>query len=108
MGLVKGPVPPRAGPDGRGHLLCVCSFTLELHKHISKDSDFWGKGGDVLPEPDPRSQPLDPEADQIAGPKQDARKQLSKDFSATEMRLVHLDLKGAAPKVSYLEQVSGL
>ncbi|XP_019368294.1 PREDICTED: hexosaminidase D-like isoform X2 [Gavialis gangeticus] len=81
------------------------SFTLELHKHISKDSDFWGNGGDVLPEPDPRSQPLDPEAAQAAGPKQEARKQLSKDFSATEMRLVHLDLKGAAPKVSYLEQL---
>uniref|UniRef100_A0A8C5UMC2 beta-N-acetylhexosaminidase n=1 Tax=Malurus cyaneus samueli TaxID=2593467 RepID=A0A8C5UMC2_9PASS len=28
-----------------------------------------------------------------------------RDVSATEMRLVHLDLKGAAPRVSYLEQV---
>ncbi|XP_043944839.1 hexosaminidase D-like [Protopterus annectens] len=31
--------------------------------------------------------------------------QTSKDFIKTEMRLVHLDLKGAAPKVTYLEKI---
>ncbi|XP_074867120.1 hexosaminidase D-like [Carettochelys insculpta] len=77
------------------------SGALDLHKNISKNSNFWGKGGEAKT----HSQALELSAAKEPDPKQDTKKRLSKDFSATEMRLVHLDLKGAAPKVSYLEQV---
>uniref|UniRef100_A0A674HLI7 beta-N-acetylhexosaminidase n=1 Tax=Taeniopygia guttata TaxID=59729 RepID=A0A674HLI7_TAEGU len=79
------------------------SFTLELHKHVSKDSEFWGDTGDVVQDIIPQSQVLELPAAKITTLKQ--KQQVSRDVSATEMRLVHLDLKGAAPRVSYLEQV---
>ncbi|XP_067390290.1 hexosaminidase D-like [Emydura macquarii macquarii] len=79
--------------------------TLELHKHSSKDSGFWGKAGEAKEEITPGSRALELSAVKAAGPKHESKKQLSKAISSREMRLVHLDLKGAAPKVSYLEQV---
>ncbi|XP_040976286.1 hexosaminidase D-like isoform X1 [Aquila chrysaetos chrysaetos] len=81
------------------------SFTLELHKHVSKDSGFWGDVGDTGQDTGPQSQALDLSVAKITAPRQDPGQQVSRDVSATEMRLVHLDLKGAAPRVSYLEQV---
>lgn len=82
-----------------------CSLTLELHKHVSKDSGFWGDAGDTSQGAGPRSQALELPVAKITAPRQGPGQQVPKDISATEMRLVHLDLKGAAPKVSYLEQV---
>ncbi|XP_016157544.1 PREDICTED: hexosaminidase D-like isoform X2 [Ficedula albicollis] len=79
------------------------SFTLELHKHVSKDSGFWGDTGDIVQDIIPQSQILEVPAAKIIALKQ--KQQVPRDVSATEMRLVHLDLKGAAPRVSYLEQV---
>lgn len=77
------------------------SLTLQLHKHISKDSTFWGDAGDS----GPQSQAVEVHPAKITAPRQGPKQQFPKDLSATEMRLVHLDLKGAAPRVSYLEQV---
>ncbi|KAM9179224.1 hexosaminidase D-like isoform 2-T2 [Mergus octosetaceus] len=81
------------------------SLTLELHKHIPKDSGFWGDTGDTSQGAGPRSQALELPVAKITAPRQGPGQQVPKDSSATEMRLVHLDLKGAAPKVSYLEQL---
>ncbi|XP_040430911.1 hexosaminidase D-like isoform X3 [Cygnus olor] len=81
------------------------SLTLELHKHVSKDSGFWGDTGDTSQGAGPRSQALELPVAKITAPRQGPGQQVPKDISATEMRLVHLDLKGAAPKVSYLEQL---
>ncbi|XP_041893239.1 hexosaminidase D-like isoform X3 [Corvus kubaryi] len=78
------------------------SFTLELHKHVSKDSGFWGDTGDIVQDIIPQSQVLEVPAAKIMALRQ--KQQVPRDVSATEMRLVHLDLKGAAPRVSYLEQ----
>ncbi|XP_068764878.1 hexosaminidase D-like [Struthio camelus] len=76
------------------------SFTLELPKAAGRDGGFWGAAGDGPPRAQPRSRPPElPAAGRRPG------QRLSKDFSGTQMRLVHLDLKGAAPRVSYLEQV---
>ncbi|KAI6076616.1 Hexosaminidase D-like isoform X1 [Aix galericulata] len=81
------------------------SLTLELHRHIPKDSGFWGDTGDTSQGAGPRSQALELPVAKITAPRQGPGQQGPKDSSATEMRLVHLDLKGAAPKVSYLEQL---
>uniref|UniRef100_A0A8C8S2U6 beta-N-acetylhexosaminidase n=1 Tax=Pelusios castaneus TaxID=367368 RepID=A0A8C8S2U6_9SAUR len=81
------------------------SITLELHKHVSKDNGFWGKAGEAEEESRLRSRALELSAVKSAGPKQEIKKQLSRDVGTREMRLIHLDLKGAAPKVSYLEQI---
>ncbi|XP_059682636.1 hexosaminidase D-like [Gavia stellata] len=81
------------------------SFTLELHKHVSKDSRFWGDAGDTGQDAGPQSQALELPVAKITAPRQEPGQQVPRDVSATEMRLVHLDLKGAAPRVSYLEQV---
>lgn len=78
-----------------------CSLTLQLHKHISKDSTFWGDVADS----GPQNQAVEIHPAKITAPRQGPKQQFPKDLSATEMRLVHLDLKGAAPRVSYLEQV---
>ncbi|XP_054246868.1 hexosaminidase D-like [Indicator indicator] len=81
------------------------SLTLELHKHVSKDSRFWGDTGDTSQDTGPQSQALELSAAKIMALRGEHGQQITRDFSATEMRLVHLDLKGAAPRVSYLEQV---
>ncbi|XP_074454243.1 hexosaminidase D-like isoform X3 [Larus michahellis] len=81
------------------------SFTLELHKHVSKDSGFWGDTGDTILDTGPQSQVVKIPVAKITAPRQEPGQQVPRDASATEMRLVHLDLKGAAPRVSYLEQV---
>ncbi|XP_033921362.1 hexosaminidase D-like [Melopsittacus undulatus] len=80
------------------------SFTLELHKQVSKDSGFWGDAGDTIEDTGPQSQVLLLPVAKITAPRQEAG-QVTRDTRDTPMRLVHLDLKGAAPRVSYLEQV---
>lgn len=106
LGAPSAPITPWAPPKPHGHphpCSTPCSFTLELHKHVSKDSGFWGDTGDIVQDIIPQSQVLEVPAAKIVALKQ--KQQVPRDVSATEMRLVHLDLKGAAPRVSYLEQV---
>ncbi|XP_053131660.1 hexosaminidase D-like isoform X2 [Hemicordylus capensis] len=81
------------------------SFTQDPQKGSGQESSFWGKAGDPEPSAPPRARPLALAGPKVAAAKQEARKGPLRDFTSTQMRLVHLDLKGAAPKVSYLEQV---
>ena len=102
--MLRGSWCPRA-PRHPQPCSAPCSLTLELHKHITKDGGFWGDTGDADRDAGPQSQALELPAAKIISPRQDPGQQVPRDVSATEMRLVHLDLKGAAPRVSYLEQV---
>ncbi|XP_044308512.1 hexosaminidase D-like [Varanus komodoensis] len=83
------------------------SFMLDQHQESGRESSFWGKAGDPERPAKVRDSSLALPNSQVAAaaPAQVMRQQRLKDFSAVQMRLVHLDLKGAAPKVSYLEQV---
>ncbi|XP_054848597.1 hexosaminidase D-like [Eublepharis macularius] len=81
------------------------SFMLDQHKGPSRESSFWDKARDREESAKPRDGSLELSEVKAAAVRQESRKQPVQDFSTTQMRLVHLDLKGAAPKVSYLEQV---
>ncbi|KAM3916342.1 hexosaminidase D-like [Leptodactylus fuscus] len=74
-----------------------------------KDNFFWGEKTDDLVDTVINDLPPEPprEEDMAVRPKvkMAAGKVASKDFSHMEMKLVHLDLKGAPPKVSYYEQI---
>ncbi|XP_034986499.2 hexosaminidase D isoform X2 [Zootoca vivipara] len=87
------------------------SFSLNRYKGSSQESSFWGKASDLKHSAEPRGRSLDvPDVKVVAAAaaapaRQDAKKKALQDFSLMQLRLVHLDLKGAAPKVSYLEQI---
>ncbi|XP_078237549.1 hexosaminidase D [Pogona vitticeps] len=80
------------------------SFTLDPRKDSDPESGFWGQVGDLKQPAKSRGPASESKVPMPAAGKL-TRKQTLQDFSSTQMRLVHLDLKGAAPKVSYLEQV---
>lgn len=102
-------------------LRVIALFYLLLYlsdkEHASEPDMFWGKrkGKVMLPEEERKVQDskLEPQEPGKQEQKPDQQKQDQekpklhpvKDFSSTQMRIIHLDLKGAAPKVSYLEQV---
>ncbi|EOA94795.1 hypothetical protein Anapl_14827, partial [Anas platyrhynchos] len=46
------------------------SLTLELHRHIPKDSGFWGDTGDTSQGAGPRSQALELPVAKITAPRQ--------------------------------------
>ncbi|KAG9476706.1 hypothetical protein GDO78_002219 [Eleutherodactylus coqui] len=82
---------------------------MQLVNVERRDEAFWGeKAGDPV-EPVIKDLPPEPQRDEelVVQPKKRtvAGKVISKDFSHIEMKLVHLDLKGAPPKVSYYEQI---
>ncbi|KAJ7306092.1 hypothetical protein JRQ81_010458 [Phrynocephalus forsythii] len=80
------------------------SFTLDQRKDSGSDGGFWAQAGDLQQSAKARGPASEFKAPMPAAGRQ-TRKQTLQDFSATQMRLVHLDLKGAAPRVSYLEQI---
>ncbi|XP_025941825.1 hexosaminidase D-like [Apteryx rowi] len=81
------------------------SFPLEPPKAAGRDDGFWGQAGDGAGDAEPRSRALEPPAAKATGPRREPGRPLPEDFGGSQMRLVHLDLKGAAPRVSYLEQL---
>ncbi|KFP65831.1 hypothetical protein N322_06725, partial [Cariama cristata] len=46
------------------------AFTLELHKHVSKDSGFWGAASDIGQDAGPQSQALEFSAAKIMASRQ--------------------------------------
>ncbi|KAM5151521.1 hexosaminidase D-like [Mantella aurantiaca] len=79
-------------------------------KEVKVHNDFfWGEKlegrvdpviKDLPPEP-----PKEDSAESVPNKKTGPRKNVRKDFSKVQMKLVHLDLKGAPPKISYFEQI---
>ncbi|KFQ20950.1 hypothetical protein N332_08312, partial [Mesitornis unicolor] len=47
------------------------SFTLELHKHVGKDSAFWGDAGDTGQDAGPQSQAMELVVAKITAPRQE-------------------------------------
>ncbi|XP_056392857.1 hexosaminidase D-like isoform X2 [Hyla sarda] len=86
-----------------------CPQVTQQLKLENKDDFFWGGKEDGLVNPIIRDLPPEPPREEEIPVRPKIRtaagKILSKDFSHIEMKLVHLDLKGAPPKVSYYEQV---
>ncbi|XP_040296048.1 hexosaminidase D-like [Bufo bufo] len=70
---------------------------------------FWGAEGEDPVEPVIGDLPPEPQREEEIIPQPKIKtmsgKVTLKDFSGFEMKLVHLDLKGAPPKVSYYEQI---
>ncbi|KAM4632283.1 hexosaminidase D-like [Discoglossus pictus] len=72
------------------------------------DNFFWGKKADSNEKQEQKELPPEPRGNEVEAASKSMIKKLksvSKDFTGVQMKLVHLDLKGAAPKVSYYEQI---
>ncbi|XP_018416917.1 PREDICTED: hexosaminidase D-like [Nanorana parkeri] len=78
-------------------------------KQKAKNDFFWGEKVEARADPVIKDLPPEPPKEESAEavPKKtsEAGKRVRKDFSKVQMKLVHLDLKGAPPKISYFEQI---
>ncbi|XP_069503445.1 hexosaminidase D-like isoform X2 [Ambystoma mexicanum] len=95
-----------------GAEMVVVKLQKEQPHLPEKDQDwFWGNshGSDTVNDESKKALPPEPPHEERAGAMSDSsggsKRAVAKDFSQKQMKLVHLDLKGAAPKVSYFEQV---
>nr|XP_033819328.1 hexosaminidase D-like isoform X2 [Geotrypetes seraphini] len=84
------------------------SFHQQMQVKELVDDGFWGKSS--ANNGNPETRPLPPQAIRVSKAESQNNAAGSKmvevkDFSSIQMRLVHLDLKGAAPKISYLEEL---
>ncbi|XP_072273617.1 hexosaminidase D isoform X2 [Pyxicephalus adspersus] len=72
-----------------------------------KEDFFWGEKAEARIDPVVKDLPPEPlkEESAEAVPKKKVGETIRKDFSKVQMKLIHLDLKGAAPKLSYYEQI---
>ncbi|XP_062820751.1 hexosaminidase D [Anolis carolinensis] len=84
------------------------SLTLERRKSSNAEDGFWGDPGDHPQSAKARDPSLElwgAQGGAGAEARPESRRLPFQGPTSTLMRLVHLDLKGAAPKVPYLEQI---
>lgn len=72
---------------------------------VKANEDFFWGDNEVRIDPVIKDLPPEPPKEEPTEPVAKKQSAVRKDFSKVQMKLVHLDLKGAPPKISYYEQI---